>query len=175
MLNKRKKKWLIVIAVVILLAVVISLPPVWSRVVYHTRVAYTAIKYWIKPPSEAVFVPSTEKESVAATNTAAASNSQSTKEAALNQTQSTLEPTFTPAFSPVPLPPSVLLKGITCEAQLWNNCGPATLSMYLSFYNWGKSQIAVATELKPNERDLKIPNSGHSGVMAETHKQSKLS
>ncbi len=145
--KKRKNKWLIIAAVIALLAVVISLPPVWSRVVYHTRAAYTSIKYWIKPPSEAVFVPSTEKEGIAGTLVT---------QPASNQTQSALEPTSGPTPTSIPLPPSVLLTGITCEEQLWNNCGPATLSMYLSYYDWGKSQVAVAIELKPNERDLNV-------------------
>jgi hypothetical protein len=154
MLKNRKNKWLIIIAVVVLLAVVLSLPPVWSRVVYHSRAAYTSIKYWIKPPSEAVFVPSTEKENAVATqNAASGSNDRPTTEPATIQTQSALEPTFAPT---IPLPSSVLLRGITCEAQLWNNCGPATLSMYLSYYDWEKNQITVASVLKPNERDLNV-------------------
>ncbi len=148
MLKNRKNKWLIIIAVVVLLAVVLSLPPVWSRVVYHSRVAYTAVKYWIKPPSEAVFVPSTEKQ-----NTASTPNIEPTTEASAIRTQDALEPTFAPTIA---LPASVLLTGFTCEAQLWNNCGPATLSMNLSYYDWGKSQIAIASELKPNERDLNV-------------------
>ena len=152
----RKNKWLIIIAVVVLLAIVLSLPPVWSRVVYHSRAAYTSIKYWINPPSEAVFVPSTEKENVAATMTASASTNRATLEPGAIQTQSAIEPTFGPTFTPIALPPSVLLTGFTCEAQLWNNCGPATLSMYLSYYDWGKNQITVASVLKPNERDLNV-------------------
>src|SRR5581483_6682288 len=32
------------------------------------------------------------------------------------------------------LPPRVSLSGVKWEAQWWNNCGPATLGMYLSYY-----------------------------------------
>jgi len=160
MQKNRKRTLLIVVAVVALLAVVISLPPVWSRVVYHTRAAYTSIKYWLKPPSEAVFVPSTEKTPVGPQdsdpNTASASNGQATPDPASTPDPALLEATPIPAITPTALPESVLLTGFTCEAQLWNNCGPATLSMYLSYYNWGKSQVQAASVLKPNERDMNV-------------------
>ena len=37
-----------------------------------------------------------------------------------------------------------------------NNCGPATLSMYLSFYDWGKDQIAAGGVLRPNDVDVNV-------------------
>jgi len=160
MQKNRKRTLLIIGAVVALLAVLISLPPVWSRVVYHSRAAYTSIKYWLKPPSEAVFIPSTEKTPVdpqdSDPNTASASNGQSMTDPAATPDAATIEATTAPVVTPTPFPESVLLKGFTCEAQLWNNCGPATLSMYLSYYNWGKSQVAAASVLKPNERDMNV-------------------
>jgi hypothetical protein len=37
-----------------------------------------------------------------------------------------------------------------------NNCGPATLSMYLSFYDWGKDQVAAGGALRPNDKDVNV-------------------
>jgi hypothetical protein len=112
MQNKRKKTWLIIIAVVVLLAVALSLPPVWSRVIYHSREVYTTVKYWLKPPSEAVFVPSSHADGFMAISVSAAIPadapapqpkteptaipSQSTPEA----TFATTEPTAIPSQSP---------------------------------------------------------------------------
>jgi tetratricopeptide (TPR) repeat protein len=48
------------------------------------------------------------------------------------------------------------LTGISVERQLMNNCGPATLSMYLSFYDWGKDQIAAGGALRPNDKDVNV-------------------
>ncbi len=179
MQNKRQKTWLIIIAVVVLLAVVLSLPPVWSRVIYHSQEVYTAVFYWLKPPSKAVFVPSTHDDGFVATSVLAAITvdaptpqpttehtaipSQSTPEATFTPTeptaipsQSTPEATFPPTPTSTPLPSSVLLKGIKLEVQSMNNCGPATLSMNLSYYDWGKNQTTVDAVVKPNSKDVNV-------------------
>ncbi len=173
MKNKRVKIWVVIIAVVVLLAVVLSLPPVWSRVDYHSREAYRTIKYWIDPPSEAIFVPSTYDDGFVTTPVSAAIIAdtpapQPTTEPTAIPTRSTSDvdfspistqlPTQTPPPSPtsIPLPSSVLLTGFTCERQFMNNCGPATLSMYLSYYDWGKDQIAAGGVLRPNDKDVNV-------------------
>jgi tetratricopeptide (TPR) repeat protein len=171
MKNERKIIWVVIS--VILLAVVLSLPPVWSRVVYHSHEAYRSVKYWLKPPSEAVFVPSTYDDGFVPTSVPAAiptdaPTPQSTIEPTTIPAQPiseatfaptpTLYPTSTPTLHPTstPLPPSVLLMGITCERQFMNNCGPATLSMYLSYYDWGRNQLAAAAVLRPNAKDVNV-------------------
>ena len=162
MQNKRKLTWrIIMMAFVVLLAGVVSLPSVWSRVIYHSHQAYTAVKYWLYPPGEVVFVPSTHADdrmsiSVAATTTAGGLTSQPATEPAITPSQSTPQATFTPTPAPTSLPSAVLLKGITKERQFMNNCGPATLSMYLSYYGWGKDQIAAAKVLRPNAKDVNV-------------------
>ena len=50
----------------------------------------------------------------------------------------------------------VLLTGAEQEYQLWNNCGPATLSMNLSFYGWSGSQVDTAKYLKPDPEDKNV-------------------
>jgi tetratricopeptide (TPR) repeat protein len=37
-----------------------------------------------------------------------------------------------------------------------NNCGPAALSMYLSYYDWGKDQLTAAAVLRPNDKDVNV-------------------
>jgi hypothetical protein len=51
---------------------------------------------------------------------------------------------------------NVLLTGAKQEYQLWNNCGPATLSMNLSFYGWPGSQVEAAKFLKPDQEDKNV-------------------
>jgi tetratricopeptide (TPR) repeat protein len=175
--NKRFRTWLIIIAVVVLLTGVASLPPVWSRVSYHSREVYRTVKYWLRPPSQAVFVPSTREDALVVTPVSAAITADAPTPEATTQpktqptalpTDLTSETTFTPTSTltptqtPIPtliqtsLPSSVLLKGISCERQLMNNCGPATLSMYLSYYAWGKNQNATAAVLRPNGKDVNV-------------------
>ena len=57
------------------------------------------------------------------------------------------------------LPPSVYLQGVKWEAQWWNNCGPATLGMYLSYYGRDDGQRLIAPFTKPDPEDKNVsPN-----------------
>ncbi len=163
MSGKMKKYWWIIPLVILILGILLSFPPVWSRVTYYSREAYTDIKYWLKPPSEAVFVPSNNPEedaavatAVAATLTAYAPTPSTNIEIPLTPQSPTTDPTLTPTPTPIPLPSSAYLSGVIGEPQLWNNCGPATLSMYLSYYKWGQTQNETAAVLKPNSRDKNV-------------------
>ncbi|OGO27706.1 MAG: hypothetical protein A2W33_01895 [Chloroflexi bacterium RBG_16_52_11] len=62
----------------------------------------------------------------------------------------------TPTLSPTPIPGSVQLTGFRHEYQGWNNCGPATLSMALSFWGWEGDQYDIALITKPNPRDKNV-------------------
>ena len=54
---------------------------------------------------------------------------------------------------------SILLSGLTHAYQLWNNCGPATLTMALSYYGWEGDQRRAAAFLKPDQEDRNVgPN-----------------
>jgi len=85
-------------------------------------------------------------------------------------------PTFTPTFNPnqvalstpapgatatqtaVPtaLPEFVDLGSPTWEKQTPNNCGPATLSMYLNTHNWDGDQKDISDLLKPETGDRNV-------------------
>jgi tetratricopeptide (TPR) repeat protein len=56
----------------------------------------------------------------------------------------------------VPIQPAVTLPGINHEWQTWNNCGPSTIAMNLSFYNDSDTQVEAAQFLKPNEKDKNV-------------------
>jgi len=55
-----------------------------------------------------------------------------------------------------PLPASYRLDGITHIYQGWNNCGPATITMGLSYYGYPAEQTAAAQWLKPNTEDKNV-------------------
>ena len=82
-------------------------------------------------------------------------------------TQPEARPTLTPVIPPGPTqaarstPASlesadVLLTGFRHIYQTWNNCGPATLSMNLSFYGWSGGQADAAKFLKPDPEDKNV-------------------
>jgi tetratricopeptide (TPR) repeat protein len=63
-------------------------------------------------------------------------------------------PTPTPAYRPAA--PSVQLTGLSHMWQTWNNCGPATLAMNLSYYGSPLSQADVGAALRHYEDDKNV-------------------
>jgi len=154
-MKTKSRGWPGILAAVIVAGVILFLPPVWSRVLPRVTALYADVKYALFPPEKAVFTPgqSTPEDvaqSVQATLTAMAPTITPTA------TLPPDEPTPTPTFTPTPLPQTVLLKGVTPMPETWNNCGPATLSMALSFYKINASQADIAAVVKPNKRDKNV-------------------
>lgn len=69
---------------------------------------------------------------------------------------STPQPTILPTATPWPLPQSARLSGVQHIFQDWNNCGPATLAMGLSFFNHYVTQSDSAAVLKPDPEDRNV-------------------
>lgn len=71
----------------------------------------------------------------------------------------TASATPTPTLTPYPATPmaeSAAVEGIQYHAQMWNNCGPATLTMNLSFFGIYQHQREAASYLKPNGDDKNV-------------------
>jgi len=50
----------------------------------------------------------------------------------------------------------ILLTGFKHAYQTWNNCGPATLAMNLSYFDWNGTQADAAKFLKPDVEDKNV-------------------
>jgi tetratricopeptide (TPR) repeat protein len=77
----------------------------------------------------------------------------------VDKLQNGSEPSSTP--SPVPtelplIPSSSRLVPFKHQFQTWNNCGPATLAMGLSFFGLDLDQELTAATLKPNPEDRNV-------------------
>lgn len=70
----------------------------------------------------------------------------------------TLVPTRMPSPTVMPPPTSARLElaRLTAERQWWNNCGPTTLTMGLSYFGYQNDQGPAATFLKPNREDKNV-------------------
>lgn len=150
-MRKNKKTAIFgVLALLIIAGIILSLPPVWSRVSYYAGQIYTEIFYKLNPPQEVVFNPGQSTPDDVATAVRA------TMQAQVTPATPTIQPSLDPTPTPMTLPASALLNGVKPEAQMWNNCGPATLSMNLSFWDWNGDQEDSAAVLKPNPRDKNV-------------------
>ncbi len=54
------------------------------------------------------------------------------------------------------LPASARIYGILHQQQTWNNCGPATITMAMSYYGWQEGQAVAGSALKPNREDKNV-------------------
>jgi hypothetical protein len=68
----------------------------------------------------------------------------------------TSEPTAANTPTPTPPPPSTTLNAPEWEKEGPNNCGPATLTMYLSYYGWQGKQADITDVVKPNPDDRNV-------------------
>ncbi len=155
-----RKPWpyLAILAVLGLLGLVaMQIPAVNIRV----QNLYSDIYYRLNPPSENVFDPSqqgTLDASVLASLTAMAP----TQTPALDQTPTPgggpAQPTATPepTATPFPVPAAFELDGMGLEYQTMNNCGPANLSMYVTYWGWPSTQDVTKAGLRTHEDDRNV-------------------
>jgi len=74
----------------------------------------------------------------------------------------TASPTRAPTRTPSPkadlkpIQPTVMLRGIKHDYQHWNNCGPVTLEMDLSYFDRTDTQTEIAAFTKPNADDRNV-------------------
>jgi tetratricopeptide (TPR) repeat protein len=65
-------------------------------------------------------------------------------------------PTATPAPTIAAIQPAVALGGIRHAWQTWNNCGPATLTMNLSYFGLSLDQAEAGAALRRHEDDKNV-------------------
>lgn len=147
----------VVPALVIVAALLYNFPPINEQLAWRIDAWKASVKYALNPPEEAIFVPEGGQEDATAIvlPTATPTPQPSPTATQPGPTETPL-PTLTPTVTPTPLPESVTLRGVIHEYQKWNNCGPANLSMALSYWGWEGDQRDTAAYLKPNQRDKNV-------------------
>ncbi len=161
-LNKILMIFLIVFASLALMLAIYFLPPVHDRLSWRLETVRADIFYFLNPPEENAFSPGQQKEMeliVRQTQTAMAITPTPTVSPSPTPTNYvTPTPTFTASPTPTatPIPESVQLDGIRWEKQVFNNCGPANLSMALSYWGWEGDQETTGNWLRPNPRDRNV-------------------
>lgn len=152
-----------ILSLCVLAVLVYYLPLIHERLSWRLDNLIAEIKYTLNPPEQIVFLPQGQ---VVSTPTGSViiqtPTSSPTPFLKISPTAEQLEDISTPqptdTLTPVPtsIPAQMRLGGIRHEYQKWNNCGPATLSMALSFWGWSGDQLEAASFLKPNPRDKNV-------------------
>ena len=164
MFKNFRRIWLV--AIVLVLGVgVYFLPPVHDRLSGRLDDLRAQINYYINPPDQAVFKPAqTQQDAINAMVNAtmqAYTLAQTSSPTLVNPTKpsgtNTLS-TPTPTITPVPLPETVSLPGVTYMDQHggWNLCAPTNLTMMLKFWGWQGNRDDVIKVIKPGINDPKL-------------------
>jgi tetratricopeptide (TPR) repeat protein len=71
--------------------------------------------------------------------------------------QATIEPGQSTLVAAAQMRPvSHVMGGFTYVKQTWNNCGPANITMALSYFGWKDGQETAAAYLKPSKEDKNV-------------------
>lgn len=121
------------IALALLAVGLYYVPPIHEKLAWRLDNLRTNIYYIFHPPQKVVFVPTQQSLLTPAT-------AQAPTNTPLDAVTDTPAPTdlTTPTPTSAPLPPTVLLDGVTFIDQMarYNYCGPANLAMALSYWGW---------------------------------------
>jgi len=163
--DKRNKVWmgiLFALAATAFMLAIYFLTPVHESLSWRVASLRSRVIYYFNPPGEAAFSPAQQAEMetiIDLTMTVMAPQTTATVEPTLTPTvlfSPTPTLTATPTITPTPIPTAVSLRGVTHEYQKMNNCGPATLSMALSFWGWQGNQDVTRGWLRPHPDDRNV-------------------
>jgi len=153
MKNKKIKKFWPILAVVVVLfggAMVLN-PSIQRRIIWKWIVAQTYLSGVINPVSA---VPTANPIIVTDTPDVTVPTIESPIISPTLQIQATA--TLVPTPTAAPLPEKMILNSPAYEKQDINNCGPATLTMYLRYYGWEGDQFTVSDLIKPIAQDRNV-------------------
>jgi tetratricopeptide (TPR) repeat protein len=143
---------LVIIGIALIGVMAFQIPSIHERLSWRVDLAMTYLRGVIHPvkpfptAAEPVVLPT-----LVPTNTPAPLPT-----LAVDQPTATLAPTATPQPSPTPIPAKVDLPAPLWELQGANNCGPATLALYLRYYGWQGNQDNIAQVVKPIIEDRNV-------------------
>ena len=143
---------------ILLLVLLYQIPAVHQRLSWRLDIAVTYLRGVIYP-AEAVPTPRARSLSTpqhTLTDLATIPPTLTPPSTSTPDPAETPLPTATQPATPTPLPNQILLTPPAWEKQDWNNCGPATLSMYLNYYGWEGDQFSISSVLKPTRNDRNV-------------------
>jgi tetratricopeptide (TPR) repeat protein len=169
MQHRSKRQYLLAIPILLIVAVIVyNIPFVNSRLAWRLENLRIRIQYALNPPEQVVFLPQEQAalenqvdQIVSATLTALAPRPTPTVVTPTPTQPGPTEtplPTATATLTPTPLPVAISLPGVHYEDQhnRYNYCGPANLSMALTFWGWDGNRDTVGEYVKTNKDDKNV-------------------
>lgn len=157
--TKRRRALLLLAGIILASGLLYRIPAINSRLAWRIDVANAYIRGVIDPVGEAPtpIVRLTEIPSPTPSATPMPTRSPEKADSVdpVIEPTPTALPTETPTPSPT-LPAVVSLPAPTWEKQGWNNCGPATLALYLQSYGWEGDQYDISAVVKPQLSDRNV-------------------
>ncbi len=139
---------LVIIGLMLIGTILYQVPSVKARLAWRVDIARTYLRGVIHPvkpfptPAEVIVLPSPTPTQVPTDIP--------------DQPTASPSPTATPQPSPTPIPAAMQLPAPLWEQQGANNCGPATLALYLRFYGWAGKEEDIAEVVKPVPEDRNV-------------------
>lgn len=156
--TKTKNIWLIPssLALLVILAVLAyQLPPIHRRLAWRMDLAITYLRGIVYPVGP-VPTPLKPIDQPTVDSTGELPNLSAVTATPTSLPHTPLSPTLSTLPSPTPIPAAVTLPAPAYEQQTMNNCGPASLAMYLRFYGWDGKQVDIASLIKPLDDDRNV-------------------
>lgn len=151
-MRNSSRAWRLAVTLIFILSSC-QMPEIGERIAWRLRLLRARIQHALNPPEEAIFVPQQQTQTTPLLPAPSLTPAHSPTPP---QATVTPQPSPTPTQTPTPLPSAIELSGIRHEYQQWNNCGPAALSMALSYWNWGGNQSITRDYLRPNPEDKNV-------------------
>ena len=155
--RKRARGWLFLavpLAGILLALLVYQIPRVQRAVDWRMDIAITYLTHILRP--SAMLPPPVVKSHLAGDFQTATP----LPPTATTQPSPTPLISPTPTLTPTPIPSQVALTPPAYDEakdkQDWNNCGPATLALYLRYYGWKGDQFDISRIIKPERDDRNV-------------------
>jgi tetratricopeptide (TPR) repeat protein len=145
------KALLILAGLVLLVGVAYQIPPIHHRLSWRVDFALTYARSLLQPAGDMPTPLPQPQVRVIQQDVPT-----STAPVSYTPTSTPPGPTATPLPTPTPIPQSASITPPGWEKQDANNCGPATLTMYLRYWGWEGDQYVVANVLKPKPEDRNV-------------------
>lgn len=149
---KIKQRLFLLLPLPLLGGLVYNLPFVKSRLDWRITEWRAKMKYILSPPEQVVFQPRQQPTS----SPRIILPTPPPRKTPIRDSSIMASVTPSSKVAPTLLPQSIQRTGVRYERQGWNNCGPATLAMALSFWGWKGDQYKIAPSTKPNPQDKNV-------------------